>query len=454
MELFKAIKGRRSIRKYSKEKVSKETIQKIIEAASWAPSACNIQGWKFIIVDNDYTKQKIVDSGGAIFIKDAPIGILVLYDKRTVNPEYLDYLASGSAAIQNLLLAAHSFGLGTCWVNMLPPKRQLRKLFNIPSYYDILGYVTLGCPAEKPEPQPRKKTEEIMSYNSFNFKEEKVKKVMMKKAGAKIFFNLPTPIKKSLRNIIENRFVKKFNEEKKEKSRSWTIEEVGKHWDETTGYDDINERTYSYSRRFIDGYRMSDIKDGAYVLDISCRTGNGTKYFAERLKNAKFVCCDCTPKMLEIAAQNLKEKGINFETKLFTSLALPFKDETFDNVLSFETIEHMPEPTRFVKELARVTKKGGEIIITCPNRLWEPVHAFAALVGVHHSEGPHKFLHYGEVKRYIKEANVKIKREETTVLIPYGPSFITKLGEILEKILKKPLMPMIGLRRIFVCEKM
>lgn len=448
---MKAIKGRRSIRKYSDEKISKETIQKIIEAANWAPSACNYQNWKFIVIDNGYTKQKIVEMGGAVFIKDAPMGILVVYNDYTTNPEYPDYVESAAAAIQNMLLAAHSFGLGSCWVNMLPTKSQIRKLFSIPKNYDVIGYIALGYPAEKPTPHPRKQLQEIMNYNSFNFKEEKIGGTI-KKAGAKLFFNLPLSVKKKLRPAIEKKFVKKFNEEKTE--RNWTVEDVGKHWDETTDYDDINERTYSYSRRFIDSYRMSDIQDGAHVLDISCRTGNGTAYFAERIKNAKFVCCDCTKKMLEIATENLKEKKVNFETKLFTSLDLPFENETFDNILSFETIEHMPDPTKFTKELARVTKIGGEVIITCPNWLWEPVHALAALTGIHHSEGPHKFLHHSEAKKYIKDAGLKIKREETTVFIPYGPKFITKPGEIFEKIFKKTLMPMLGLRRIFICEKL
>lgn len=237
-------------------------------------------------------------------------------------------------------------------------------------------------------------------------------------------------------------------------TKSWTITDVGRHWDETTDYDDINKKTYSYFRRFVDGYRLSGIKDGAYVLDICSRTGNGTLYFGERKKNLKFVCCDCTKKMMEILENALKGKGIKYTTKMFGSLDLPFRDSTFDNVLSFETVEHMPNPKKFISELARVTKKGGEVLITTPNWLWEPVHAFAGKFGIHHSEGPHRFLHHGEIKRYIREAGLKIKKEETTVFVAYGPRFITRIGEIFEKMFKRTLMPALGLRRIFVCEKL
>ncbi len=448
MDLSRAIRERRSVRKFEDKKVGRELIERLVEAASWAPSACNVQGWRFVVVDNDELKKRIVDMGGAVFIRDAPIGIVALYDNRTDNPEYPDYVASGSAAVQNILLTAHSLGLGACWVNMLPTKRQLRRLFRIPGYYDIIGYIALGYPAVYPQPLPRKKSaKEMVCYNSFGFAEEK-RKAGLKRAFARVFYRLPTPLKKAVRKQVERRFVKKFHE------LPWTVEDVGRHWDATTDYDDINERTYSYFRRFVDGYRLSDIKDGAYVLDVCSRTGNGAAYFNERKKNLKFVCCDCTPKMMELLNSHFQGKNINYATKMFTSLDLPFKDNTFDNVLCFETVEHMPDPSKFIAELSRITKKGGEVIITMPNWLWEPVHAFAAKFGIHHSEGPHRFLHHGEVKRYIKEAGLRIKKEETTVLVAYGPRFLTKLGELFEKLFKTTLMPMLGLRRIFVCEKL
>ena len=89
---------------------------KVIEAGMWAPSACNLQNWKFIVIDNQNLKEKLVDWGAAIFIKHAPMAILVLYDNRTANIEYQDHIQSAAAAIQNMLLAAISLELGTCWI--------------------------------------------------------------------------------------------------------------------------------------------------------------------------------------------------------------------------------------------------------------------------------------------------------------------------------------------------
>ncbi len=173
MELFDAIYGRRSIRNFLDKKIESKKIKKIINAATYAPSACNIQGWKFIIVNKSKIKEKLIQTGTISFIKNAPIGILVLYDNRTENSEYKDYLESASAAIQNMLLAAYSLGLGTCWICHLSSKKVLMKIFNIPRHYEPIAYVAVGYPKKKPKSLSRKyNLNEIVSFNSFNFKEK------------------------------------------------------------------------------------------------------------------------------------------------------------------------------------------------------------------------------------------------------------------------------------------
>lgn len=157
--------------------------------------------------------------------------------------------------------------------------------------------------------------------------------------------------------------------------------------------------------------------------------------------------------MLQICKERLTEEGVNFKIKKFTTPRLPLKSNMFDNVLSFETLEHIPDPQAFIRELGRVLKKGGELILTCPNLAWEFVHWFAALTGIHHSEGPHRFIHRKKVEKMLRNAGFKIKKFETTVFIPYGPRFLTRLGEVFEKAFKRTLMPHIGLKHIFVCEK-
>ncbi len=249
-------------------------------------------------------------------------------------------------------------------------------------------------------------------------------------------------------------FIKRLkNEIKYITNLSWTFADVGKHWDETTDYDDINEKTYTYFRRFVDTYELFNLPENKYTLDICSRTGNGSLYFWERKKISKVICADVTKKMQEICASNLKKYPIDFSTKHLSSYPLPFKNNKFETILSFETIEHLPNPEKFVKELHRILKPGGHLVLTMPNILWEPIHWIAAIFNIHHSEGPHRFIRHKKVKKWLKENHFKILKQKTFILIPGGPKFLLNFGEWLEKILPKFIVTLLGLRRIYICQK-
>lgn len=236
--------------------------------------------------------------------------------------------------------------------------------------------------------------------------------------------------------------------------RSWTFADVGAHWDSTEDYDDINEETYSYFRRFTDGYRLSNLQPQGRVLDLCARTGNGTLYFYQQGKVASAVCADVSARMGEICRERLAEGG--FEQVVWVPLddySLPLADASFDSVLCFETVEHFSTPEGLVAELGRVTRPGGQMILTTPNVLWEPVHALAAITGLHHSEGPHRFVTRSRLRRMVLAAGFTIETEATTVLVPGGPDWLVRLGEWIEARTQHSLMPYVGLRRILICRR-
>lgn len=210
------IKKRRSVRIFSDQAVEKEKIEKLIEAATYAPSACNVQGWKFIVVDRQEIKDEIVDLGGSIHIKNAPVGILALYDNRTKNSEYRDDIQSASAAIQNIHLTAVDLGLASCWACHLPTHGQLRKLLKIPSYFSPIAYILLGYSKNPPQEVPRKYSlGEVMNYNEFskNWPVDKISflKLIIQRLLIKIYRFTPKIIKKKILNkILDKNFVKKF----------------------------------------------------------------------------------------------------------------------------------------------------------------------------------------------------------------------------------------------------
>jgi SAM-dependent methyltransferase len=237
----------------------------------------------------------------------------------------------------------------------------------------------------------------------------------------------------------------------------WSFADVGDHWDHTEEYDAVNEETYSYYRRFIDGYRLGAdyIPDGAHILDFCSRTGNGTLHFYERGKIGSAVCADVSKAQGAICRRVLREAGFQeFVWVEVSDYRMPFADGQFEAILCFETIEHFSRPERLVAELGRVTHPGGIMILTTPNVLWEPVHALAAIAEWHHSEGPHRFIRYKRLLGLVTAAGFEIEQAETTVLIPSGPQSMIELGERIEAKTKKTLMPWLGLRRILICRKL
>jgi len=231
----------------------------------------------------------------------------------------------------------------------------------------------------------------------------------------------------------------------------WTLQDVGAHWDATEDYDEINAATYSYGRRFTDGLRLSQLPPGGRVLDLCARTGNGTLAFFEAGKIGSVVCADVSLRMGEICRQRLSNVGIRDATWLhLTDYALPFPDGEFDAVVCFETVEHVAEPARLVRELGRVTRPGGTLVLTTPNVLWEPLHALAAVAGWHHSEGPHRFIRVPRLRQMVEDAGFVVTRTETTVLIPFGPPGLIRFGEWLESLTRRTLTRWLGLRRILI----
>jgi len=203
MELMDAIRNRRSVRKYSHRPVSDDVVKQLLEAATWAPSASNSQDWRFIVIQDESTLKKLVQLGTSSFIAGAPMAVLVLYRNTTVNLEYRDFIQSASAAIQNLLLRAHELGLGTCWVNQLPRRSELRHFFNIPSHYDPVALISLGYYDYTPRPVPRRVPVErgrLYTYDRYEFQEPSATRVdpklFAKRILAWLFFRCPRFIRK------------------------------------------------------------------------------------------------------------------------------------------------------------------------------------------------------------------------------------------------------------------
>ncbi len=173
MDVFEAIKKRRSVRAYTNEEVSEEDVERLIEAARWAPSAGNIQPWKFVIVTNAETKRKLSDAAlHQTFIEEAPVVIVVCADVPRSSWGYgsrgtnLYCLQDTAAATENMLLAAQALGLATCWVGAFH-EDAVAKVMNTPRNVRPVAIVPVGHPAEKPRVPSRRSVGEIVHYERF-----------------------------------------------------------------------------------------------------------------------------------------------------------------------------------------------------------------------------------------------------------------------------------------------
>ncbi|MDD3766139.1 MAG: nitroreductase family protein [Eubacteriales bacterium] len=176
---------RRSVRKFKENQISEEDLSTILMAGSYAPSGMGMQSWKFTAIQNPQTLKKVNEAirqallsipiveethpyvvsliekaqdESAEFLYHAPTYIIVSNLKDNQNS-----MADCALAIGNMMLAAHSLGIGSCWLNQLPGLTHLpliRELLNdldIPKTHDVYGSVVMGYAAEEPKPaDPRK----------------------------------------------------------------------------------------------------------------------------------------------------------------------------------------------------------------------------------------------------------------------------------------------------------
>ena len=152
--------GRRSIRLYSPEAVSEAEVQKLLEAAMAAPSAAAKDPWRFVVVRNRQTLADIVAAlPNGQMLAGAALGIAVCGELPAAHDQQLSYLLQDcSAAIENLLLAAHILGLGACWLGVHPREQRmnaLKKILSLPPSVIPVACIAIGHPAETKQPRTR-----------------------------------------------------------------------------------------------------------------------------------------------------------------------------------------------------------------------------------------------------------------------------------------------------------
>jgi nitroreductase len=173
MEVFEAIKNRRSVRAYKKQELRPGSVEKLLEAARWAPSAGNVQPWAFVVASSPQTKRDLsLAAYGQKDLEEASVVIVVCADEKRAEQNYgargktLYCLQDTAAAVQNILLTAYSLGLGSCWIGAFK-EEEARKVINAPKEMRPVALIPIGYPNESPSPRNRRPVSEIMHKETF-----------------------------------------------------------------------------------------------------------------------------------------------------------------------------------------------------------------------------------------------------------------------------------------------
>lgn len=152
MDTLEAILNRRSIRQYTSEQVTDDQLSVILKSAMYAPSAVNKQPWHFIVFRDKKTMEQIIDvHPNASMLARANVAIMICWDEHLQHDVGYGPVDC-AAATQNMLLAAHSIGLGAVWVGIYPRQPRadaVHKIFGLPEHIKGFAIISIGYPAEK-----------------------------------------------------------------------------------------------------------------------------------------------------------------------------------------------------------------------------------------------------------------------------------------------------------------
>jgi nitroreductase len=169
MDILTVIKERRSIRQFKPKDIPANVLDMLVEAIVWAPSAGNLQARHFYFVKDETTKNGLVKAAlGQRFIADAPLVVVGCTDHRIEN-RYGDRgvmlysIQDVALSVMNLMLFAHSLGLGTCWVGAFQ-EADVFETLDLPNHLRPVAIVPVGYPGRVPKAPPRMTKEEAITF--------------------------------------------------------------------------------------------------------------------------------------------------------------------------------------------------------------------------------------------------------------------------------------------------
>ena len=169
MDVMTAIKTRRSIRSYADKPLEKEKLRLVLEAGRLAPSASNRQDWRFVVVRDPVTKEKLASAANnQRFVEEAGAVIIAcaLETERFMPCGEKPYPVDLAIAVDHMTLKAIEEGLGTCWIGAFQQDK-VKEILGIPDEVRVVALLPVGYPAQQPGARPRKPFEEVFTFEKW-----------------------------------------------------------------------------------------------------------------------------------------------------------------------------------------------------------------------------------------------------------------------------------------------
>lgn len=413
---------RRSTRLFQDRPLEDEKVREVIQAALEAPTSCNRQLLKVVVVKDPEVKAKCCKLSHAqqSYFYDAPVILSVFYDisLENRNPCKTPYISTGMA-IQNMLLMAEAMGLGAIYLGGIRNPRGMEKALNAPPFLQNLGVICLGYRADNP-PKPRHRSvEDIISYDKCAFQEAN-------------FLNDIRPEKWNYKQLADFR-------EQLLWYKGIGIDARVKHVDSAPRFSLKNNFVYQTLGRMIQSIngptKYLDVMpfNGDPLLQLKLMSGNeiDTIYSYEQTENINQYMRRRLNEIINLdKIEFLSNNKIN-------EVSIPLDDNSVDVISCCEKINQFHDPKPLLREIKRVMRKGGKALFLVSNKLYPHLYHYKRLknkqfaLGRNWNHGPECKLSHWEISKLFKEFNFKVTRS-------YGLNPIeNKFARLTSKIFKK-----------------
>lgn len=419
MDFLELIKKRKSVRKYSDKKVDIGLVKELLKESQEAPTACNHQLYKFVVVTDDKIKKDIVRQSGSVdIIGYAPVSIVIM-TQMGWNHNKGSYIQSLGAIAYNIQLSIENKGMSSVWMAGLGNTKKIQSILNIPDVYQVLAVISLGYEVEnnvndfKP---PRYKIEDKIAINSFDFKDD---------------LTFPMSIK-------DDKVIHCWDIDK------WSLEQID-NWKGHAVYATSPTKMAYVGRNYTKDYEyevdfFSKNITGTDVLFLLSSTGQYVSGVIEKEPNKNYTIHELSDKLFTFIQKRLqivgKEKD---DVEYIANMDFKF-DKKYDTIIIGQALEFIPTKDRMklLNNISQYLSDDGMILVSHLNKSsWYQLHWLKNIVPTQiQNKGIFTPIYSKEVKDNVK--NLKRIDEKSITLLPKGKykgkeiknKFLSKFGAV------------------------